>query len=119
MARHFPELLAVRQVAEHLAVAIKLRNDLFEGQVLVERHADMSNMAHLDIYRRSAQLKSAQLTLLVSIDDLLQEVHRDICLRRQVDSGLNGQERVYLALRTVLGRKLSDRYDLAATRWDL
>ena len=56
LAWHLAELLAVGQVREDLRVALQLRDDLLERQVLVERHADMSHMTHLDVCRRSTQI---------------------------------------------------------------
>ena len=56
LPRHFPELLAVGQVVEDLGAALQLRDDLLERQVLIERHADMSHMTHLDVCRRSTQI---------------------------------------------------------------
>ena len=63
--------------------------------------------------------KKCALTLLLTADDLLQEVHGDIRLRRKVDPGVDGQEGVDFALRTILGRESRYGYDLAITSWDL
>ena len=63
--------------------------------------------------------KKCALTLLLTADDLLQEVHGDIRLRREVDPSVDGQKGVYLALRTILGRESRYGYDLATTGWDL
>ena len=56
LPRHLPELLAVRQVVEDLRAALQLLDDLVERQVLVEWHADMGHMIHLDVCRRSTQI---------------------------------------------------------------
>ena len=56
LPRYLPELLAVGQVVEDLRATLQLLDDLLEREVLVERHADMGHMTHLDVCRRSTQI---------------------------------------------------------------
>ena len=56
LPRYLPELLAVGQVVEDLRATLQLLDDLLEREVLVERHADMGHMTHLNVCRQSTQI---------------------------------------------------------------
>ena len=49
---HLLELLAVGQVLEDLRVALQLREDLLDREVLILRHTHVRDVAHLDIFKR-------------------------------------------------------------------
>ena len=89
--RDLVDLLGVGHVLEYMLVPIlEELGDVVEREALVLRNLDPAAVLALD-------------ALLAAIDQVLQEVHRDLLIGRQVYASIYGQEIVDLPFRIVLG----------------